>query len=126
MTDTKYEREKWLRSLFTAPTNNYGYQLSACNPLIRACREDRFPRNSDSDPERIAFERTLWDFLRVLYKKYDPKMAREIPPLPKDGRHISEILFGWRYEQFEIFINDKLDIPKTVELFRKVKIEVEK
>ena len=126
MNDSAYEREKWLRSLFTAPLHNYGYQLNANNPVIKACREDRFFKKylPEGDKERIAFEKALWNFFRWLYKKYDSKFAKEIPPLPEDGRHISEILFGWRYEQFEIFINDKLDIQKTVELFRKVKIEV--
>lgn len=128
MTDSKYEREKWLRSLFTAPLHNCGYQLSVNNPTINALYEDYIKRykifRPMSDKQRISFEKSLWKFFRQLYRRFDPKLAKEIPPLPKDGRHISEVLFGWRYEQFEIFINDKLDIQKTVELFRRVKIEV--
>ena len=125
MTMSTFERERCQRSLFTTP-NKYQYQLNVNNSVIKACREDRFPGRyrPESDKERIAFEISIWNFFRKLYRRYDPQLWKEIPPLPVDC-HISEKLFGWRYEQFEIFVN-KLDIPKTVALFRKEKIEVNK
>ncbi|MBP1562064.1 MAG: hypothetical protein J6C96_12595 [Oscillospiraceae bacterium] len=125
--ETAEQRERRKLSLFTTPLNKYGYQLNVNNPVINALYEDYIKRygilRPPSDTQRTLFEKSLWNFLRRLYRKYDPK-APDVPPLPKDG-HISAEFFGWRREQFEIFVNNVLDVPKTVELFRRVKIKIE-
>lgn len=118
--DEIYERERWEQSLFTLP-NKYGYQLNVNNPVIKACRENIFPPGyrPESDSERITFENAFWKFLLKYFRKYDPKTAKLIPKKLDSERHMSEILSGWKLELLEIFVNSKLDIEKTVELFGK-------
>ena len=128
--ETAEQRECRKLSLYTDPLNKYGYQLNANNRVINALMMDYSKRYGiyglpgDLHDQRKKVERAIWTFLRRLYRKYDSKVP-VVPPLPKDGGHISEVLFGWRREQFELFVNNALDVPKTIALFRKVKIKIE-
>lgn len=115
------ERERRKTDLFTnvCPyTLEHGYQLNVNNTVIRQFYEhSKLGRPPFSDPQRRAWEACLWNFLRKQYMKHDRQYAKEIPIRFPSDQHMSKVLWGWRLEFFELFINNTLDVPTALELF---------
>lgn len=120
-----WERERRKMAFFTAKSGyaiEYGYQLNVNNTVINAFYEDTVKRRKlnrppFSDSQRRAWESCLWRFLRKQYLKYDKKSASEVPKELSRTEHMSEVLFGWRLDYFELYINNILDISSATKLF---------
>lgn len=98
------------------------YQLNISNTVINAFYEDTVRRRKLGHPpfgdkQRRAWERCLWTFLRKQYLKYDRKSAQEVPKELSKTEHMSDVLFGWRQEYFELYINNVLDVPSALKSF---------
>lgn len=119
------ERERRKTDIFSCvcPYNlEQHYQLNISNTVINAFYEDTVKRRKlghppFSDKQRRAWERCLWTFLRKQYLKYDRKSAQEVPKELSKTEHMSDVLFGWRQEYFELYINNELDVPSALKLF---------
>ncbi|MCM1328393.1 MAG: hypothetical protein NC253_03045 [Ruminococcus sp.] len=123
------ERERRKLSLFTEPSKYciaHGIQLNVNNTVINAFYEDTIRRRKlghppfgdrEECPQRQAWEACLWTFLRKQFMRHDSETAKLIPIRLFRDKHMSEVLFGWRLEFFEMFINNTLDVPEALKKF---------
>lgn len=111
--------------LFTAPNTKYSfYQLSFNHPTLGAFYDDFFrhyglPRIMGmGDKQRIQYERLLWEYLRKVYRLFNPNLGKVLSKY-KEGQHLSEKLMGYPEEAFNDFLLRVLDLPKAFALFYK-------
>lgn len=109
--------------LFALPTK-YGYNLGITHPIIGAFYSDFFRRfklpekMGMGDSQRIEYENLLWNYIRSIYKKYDPKSAGFLPPI-SDKYFLFTKVIGWQEELLNLFLTEKLNLPKALEQFAK-------
>ena len=129
----KKERERMTLDMFApaSPYNvKYHYQLNISNNVLNIFYEDTIRRKKlgrppFSDDDRVKWEQCLWPILRKHFMKYDRRCASEFPAkLPQAG-HITIGLADWKREGFELFINNKLDVPTALEEFARKEAEIE-
>lgn len=121
----KRERERRMLAIFASacPYNvEHHYQLSISNKVLNVFYEDTIKRKKlghppFSDDDRVKWEQCLWKILRKHFMKYDRRCALGLPAkLPQEG-HITIDLADWKRESFELFINNKLDVPTALKEF---------
>lgn len=124
------ERQKL--ELFTKPCPynlKYHCQLNPNNLVI-----NRFYNNSklgrppfgdrEENPQRQAWEACLWNFLRKQFMKHDSRAAKLLPIRISRDKHMGDVVLGWLLEQFELYINNALDIPATLKFFAEAEEEI--
>lgn len=111
--------------LFTAPNTKYSYyQLSFNHPTLGAFYNDFCEHYGLSrvmgmgDKQRIQYEKLLWEYLRKLYRRFNPNLGKLLPKY-EEGRHLSENLMGYPEEAFNDFLLRVMDLPKAFALFYK-------
>ncbi len=105
-----------------APPNKYGYNLAVTHRAIGAFYNDFFRRFNlplkmgMGDSQRIGFEKLLWQYIRSIYRKYDPKSAALLTPI-SDNAFLYTKIIGWQEELLHLFLTEKLNLPKALNQF---------
>lgn len=81
--------------------------------------------DSEKNPQRQAWEACLWGVLRKQFMKYDRTAAKLIPIRLSRDKHMSGVVFGWLLEQFELYVNNTLDVSAALELFSAAEAEID-
>lgn len=57
--------------------------------------------------------------------KQDRTAAKLLPIRISRDKHMGDIVFGWLLEQFELYINNTLDVPAALKLFTAAEEEID-
>ncbi len=110
-------------NIFALP-NESGYNLGINSPVISDFYKDFFrrfklPENMGMDPQRIEYEKILWDYIRSVYRKYDPKLAKSLPKISGEYFLYTRVI-GWQEEWLRLFLTEKLKLSKALEQFAEI------
>ncbi|MBQ8588653.1 MAG: hypothetical protein IJ454_04590 [Clostridia bacterium] len=105
------EAKRRALAVFAKP-NKYGYQLNVSNAALQQLYDAYIRLNGIkrpmSDAQRMAWERSLWEYLSKIYR------ACHKVRLPDYNHTLNEDVVGWQLTQLEDMINYRLVPDKAI------------